>query len=72
MGLHQACRNLRDYSKAPFFLAVIATAGAMVRGPWATRRVLLMAVLGGWALGVGIGVAAVMIVIFVTFAGRRR
>ena len=55
-GLHlQHLPLLRDYSKAPFFLAVLLLAGLLVRGPPTPRRMVLLSVIGGLVVGAGLG-----------------
>ncbi|MFQ5482770.1 MAG: hypothetical protein ACE5ER_08420, partial [Nitrospinaceae bacterium] len=46
---------LRDFARAPFFLAVLATAGALVKMPWQTQRNITLAAAAGLALGLGLG-----------------
>jgi hypothetical protein len=63
--------DVRDYSKAPFFLCTLCLAGLMVRRPLRPVSVLLVAAAGGLLLGIGFGIRtdiAVYVVILVLAA----
>jgi hypothetical protein len=47
--------HLRDYSKAPFIIALLVALGWLAQGPTRTRRVLAIAAAYGAVLGIGMG-----------------
>ena len=49
------CRNLRDYAKAPFTVALVTILVALVVRPWRLRDVLLLSLGYGLVMGIGYG-----------------
>jgi len=47
--------SLRDYSKAPFLLALILALGHLVKRPWSRRGLAGMVLLCGGIIGIGLG-----------------
>jgi hypothetical protein len=60
--------HIRDYSKAPFMLALVIVMALMVRGPMQPRRVLILAAGFGLLAGIGFGFRNDLLVSMPAFA----